>query len=433
MSNTQKAFFFFSLVCLFGLELSFAQNVTHSPYSFYGIGEPHQRVFSQHRTMGGAGFAHAASGMLHPQNPALYSLVDYPTFQADFFAENWKINSGSSSITPRNSYLNGGAFSVPLGKRFGMALSLMPYTRMGYQITSKGSTVGVGNYSAHYEGIGGINLFSGGLGATLIKNDKQLLTLGASFLYYFGFNTVVREVNQFESDATMTNATAITKVNMRDPGVESAFRYSYKFDKNLKVAVAVGYAPGLKIHAKSLNQVYTYKTTSAAKLLKDTVVYSEKSGNAVIPSALQMGLSLEFSQRLWVNVDYYQKSWSKLEVMGVNKGLKDAQSLHVGIQVHPDPGALKSYLKLMQYRAGVRYSISPVDIGGQIAESAFSAGLGLPLMPSKTKTMFQIGIEFGNRGTAGNGQVQETLTTLFFGATFTPFKTDQWFVRRKYD
>jgi hypothetical protein len=210
-------------------------------------------------------------------------------------------------------------------------------------------------------------------------------------------------------------------------------RYAYKFGTNNHIAASMGMAPEIQIGAKTLEQAFTYKSTSTAKLLKDTVLYEETSGKTLIPTAIRTGLSLNIGNRLWVNADYHRQLWSKLEVMGRTMGLKDGQSLHIGLQIQPDPKELKSYLKLMQYRAGVRYTTSPVDISGQISETAFSAGLGLPLMPSKTKTMVQVGIEFGSRGTAGNGQVQETLTTLFFGATFTPFKTDQWFVRRKYE
>jgi long-subunit fatty acid transport protein len=409
------------------------QNVTHSPYSFYGVGEPHQRAFTQHRGMGGTGFSLAAPGALQLQNPATFAMVGYPVFQADYINENWKINNGTSSIAPRNGFINGGAFSVPLGKRMGMAFGLTPYSRMGYKITSTGNTTGVGDYNIIYEGLGGLNIFSAGVGGVLVKEEQHHLSAGANFLYIFGYTTHARDVNQFVEDATMTNATSLNKTNMRNPGAEFSMRYAYKYGDKHQASLSVGYTPELQLRALAVEQAYTYKTTSASKILKDTILFTETSGTTVLPAVMRTGISLSFNERFWINADFHHTAWSRLEILGTNSGLKDAQSIHVGLQVQPDPTELKSYLKIMQYRAGVRHTISPVDIGGQIAETAFSAGLGLPLMPSKTRTMAQIGIEFGNRGTAGNGQVQETLTTLFFGMTFMPFKTDQWFVRRKYD
>ena len=89
----------------------------------------------------------------------------------------------------------------------------------------------------------------------------------------------------------------------------------------------------------------------------------------------------------------------------------------------------------IQYRGGVNYntgflsvsafgeSISPTEIN----DLSLSLGLGLPL--KKSKSTLNIGVQFGRRGSLGEGLVEERYIKFQLALTFN----DKWFTKRKID
>ena len=81
----------------------------------------------------------------------------------------------------------------------------------------------------------------------------------------------------------------------------------------------------------------------------------------------------------------------------------------------------------MSYRVGTHYSNTYMkSYGYQINEYAFSAGLGFPF---KNNTKFNVGYEWGSRGTTSNGLIKENFGILSLSLSFYDF----WFIRRKYN
>src|SRR5699024_5335171 len=87
-----------------------------------------------------------------------------------------------------------------------------------------------------------------------------------------------------------------------------------------------------------------------------------------------------------------------------------------------------NYLNRVTYRAGVRYQESGLNINNQdIKEFGMSFGLGLPAGPYLSH--FNIGAEYGQRGTTSAGLVKENFVNIFIGLTFN----DKWFNKRKFN
>jgi hypothetical protein len=76
----------------------------------------------------------------------------------------------------------------------------------------------------------------------------------------------------------------------------------------------------------------------------------------------------------------------------------------------------------------LRYENTGLVISGQsVKDLGMSFGLGLPL--SGNFSNINVGFEFGKRGTASLGLIQENYANLTIGLSFN----DRWFVKRLYN
>ena len=90
-------------------------------------------------------------------------------------------------------------------------------------------------------------------------------------------------------------------------------------------------------------------------------------------------------------------------------------------------------MQSVSYRAGYRLTNTRLNVNSQsVTEYAITAGLGVPLMKSKTSSTINIGMEFGNRGTKENGLIKESFTNFYLGISFNPMNKQRWFKPSKY-
>jgi len=98
------------------------------------------------------------------------------------------------------------------------------------------------------------------------------------------------------------------------------------------------------------------------------------------------------------------------------------------LQFIPSPDGRGNYFKKIRYRAGAYKESTFLNLmGTQLTNSGISFGLGLPL--GRIKSIVNIGMEFGKRGSIENGLIKENYWRARFGITLS----DIWFVKRKYD
>ena len=94
----------------------------------------------------------------------------------------------------------------------------------------------------------------------------------------------------------------------------------------------------------------------------------------------------------------------------------------------PKYNSYSSYFKTVTYRAGLRFDSAGMYLKGEpINDVAVSLGAGLPI--GGRYSNFNIGVEYGQRGTAKVGLVQENYLNVFLSLSLN----DQWFVKRKYN
>ena len=170
------------------------QNVmTSSPYSMFGIGELESGLYGQNAAMGGVSYGMRNSTLINIENPAGLTALDSKRLltELSIFAKNESYTSGSSS----NQAFTGSFSALMLGgrviPRWYMAVSLTPYSSVGYYFHSSQPIEGAPheNYAAAFTGSGGISKVSWSNAYLLSRH----WSLGANISYLFG-NIVLSEL-----------------------------------------------------------------------------------------------------------------------------------------------------------------------------------------------------------------------------------------------
>jgi len=155
----------------------------------------------------------------------------------------------------------------------------------------------------------------------------------------------------------------------------------------------------------------------------DTASLAKQKFNKNYPSNLLVGFSLSNNKLLW-GADFQYTKWSNLSNFS---NITDSYSLHTGLQYIPDRGALKNYLKKINYRVGAYYKNGYYTFDGEtIKDFGITFGLGLPLKYKKTN--FNISCQLGKKGKVGSNLIEKRYAIINVGITFFDF----WFVQHKY-
>ncbi|UTW63742.1 hypothetical protein KFE98_06255 [bacterium SCSIO 12741] len=427
------------------------QTTTNSPYSIYGLGDEGSRAFANQRAMGTAQIAHVDSGYVNFRNPATYASLGKPIFSADVNFDFLNVQAPASSQSFNNAYLSNIALAFPIGKRFGFAAGINPYTQMGYNIVANQYDSVIGNYDFVYQGDGGINQAMGGVSAVLWdtyldtarrrvnfgqkKYINHRLSIGANVIYYFGFAQTSRAVTNFIDDPAHLSSKMKNKTNVNGAAFDFGLHYRLQMDSLSFLSVAGYYQPSLDISAKNLQVSYSYFPNNDVENIRDTVTSTEIDGQITFPSSMGGGISLELERRWTINMDYRMTNWSELKLFDTPQNLKNRTDMAFGLQYVPKHNAERQLLAVIRYRAGVRFSQTRLEVNNQqLQEYTVSLGLGLPILKSVSRSSLNVGIDFGQRGNNLSTGVNEQFTRVYFGVAFSPLaKQDEWFNPRKYE
>ena len=144
------------------------QQNDNSPYSRFGIGDITDNNFNHTRQMSGLGASYLDGYHINIVNPASYSFLNSTAFDVGLFAKRtWiedsktttKIWSGNldyiSLAFPLTNPINEVYDGVRSNYKLGMAITLMPHSTVGYNISSLDSIAGIGLFNRNYVGTGG--------------------------------------------------------------------------------------------------------------------------------------------------------------------------------------------------------------------------------------------------------------------------------------
>ena len=416
---------------------AYSQTNTYSPYSRYGLGDLAHEGLAFNRAMGGTGIALRLPNSINYLNPASYTAQDTMSFIFDFglYSNYTQYKSSLSSSADWRSSLNHIVMGFPVTKWWKSSLGLVPYSRMGYNITDF-SIVNYGpsrseSFDIFYTGTGGVNKFYVG-NAFKLKN----LSVG------FNFNVLFGSLEQTHRFSELNLKTDIASTNREQQQSIRSTSLTFGVQYDLKVSDDLNLTLGGTMETKSRLMVdnyllvmnaFTHDTVSSqgtpeTTVMPDTVDYMDGRIKRHLPMRYGAGLTVNFKNKLLLSADYSTQKWSNFESFNPFDELVDSKSLNFGLQYTPDERAIRNYWKRIGLRAGFYTSDTYIKVNGQQLQD-YGVTFGLKLPFKGNKSALQISYEYGKRGTTSHSLIQENYHIINLGITLHDF----WFIKTKYD
>jgi hypothetical protein len=465
-------------VLFFGFLSEAQTSATSSPYSRFALGRPENTGFSSIFAQGGSftSFQNDSTApfYINQGNPASYAYNKITTYE---FGARYSFNQFTDNqngvVKKQNGGFNYISLAFPIRKNMGAAFGLLPYSNVGYNITTYESIDNIGNITNNYQGTGGINQVYLGYAIRPFENAPRVfyrskscdtlkkqgkyrvirrkrfihnalssLSLGSNASFMYGtINYATRKY--FPANfGSVFNTLDYTETQMHDVYFQGGAQMSFDIDSignhNLKknLRITLGYAASLP---KNMAVGVTHMACNFSvgsygnELTFDTFSYQPSyKGKVYLPLMHNFGIGIKRGESFSMNIDAGIQQWSKFSFLGDNQNLKDQYRFAIGMQFLPSKNAIGTgaYLKRMMYRMGARYNTGYLFLNGNhIGEYAVSAGLGLPVGRYRLFTIVNLSAEYGRAGTLNNNLVQENFLRFVAGFTFN----DRWFIKPKYD
>lgn len=412
-----------------------AQLLTSSPYSRFGLGDINPIALPQSFALGGSAFGLRTSNFINLNNPASYTSFSATIFEAGINSTGMQLENQSQKSKSNNTSLGYISFGIPLKPWWGMSFALLPYSKVGYNVSDTAVIENIGKVNTKYNGEGGLNKVMWG---TAFKYKG--FSVGGNASYLFGnIDRERRIVYQDVAYAFYTKITDNTRVSdfMFDFGTQ--FKLPLKNDWSLNFGAVYSLAGKLK--SKKESSAVTYFPTNSNEIIRDTLSYQSQNGIINLPANYGGGIVLEKNSKFLITLDYSASNWSKYISFGQPGSFKNSSQYAIGTQITPDKTSTK-YRKNIHYRTGVRYANTFLNLQGiQLNELAISFGAGMPIRRTyqeintdqgrvfKYLALLNMGFEIGQRGTLQNNLIKEKFINARIGITIN----DKWFIKRKYD
>ena len=396
------------IACLFLSLVSFAQEGTSSPYSFYGIGDIRFKGAVENRSMAGLAIA-PDSIHINLQNPAGYSDLKLTSFSIGGTYNTTSQKTNTQSGSARRTTLDYLAVGLPLGK-LGMGFGLIPYSSVGYKIKTTSTIL---------DGSGGMNKVFLGFGYKLGAN----LSVGADAQYNFGkIETTNFELKDgIENGTSVKNTAILSGINFN-----LGLMYQTKITKKMSLYSSVSYTAESTLVSQNTREI---------GVSGDNTNTQEDARSLKLPSKLSFGAGLG-ENRKWLLgaevslqstgnlVNFYNEVYNPSYNVVYGKGSKYS----IGGYFIPNYKSYTSYAKRITYRGGLKYEKTGLIIDSEsINDMGFTLGMGMPL--SGTFSNINFGFELGKKGTTTANLVQENYANINIGFSLN----EKWFEKRKFN
>jgi len=407
--------------------LLFAQfnNNNSSPYSRYGVGDLEPYSFGRSAAMGGATLGSRYALQLNSANPASYTAIDSLNFlfefgmHGDFTSYKSDISSGKSNDINFNYFIMGFRLTDWAAASIGM----IPYSNLGYNVTTIGEVDNSGVYQTSYFGEGTISDAKLGLA---IKPFKYL-SVGANLNYRFGNLKSSSELLFASSDNYLLQR--YLNFRIADFGLEFGAQAMLPMTDNRQIVLGVVFENKAGYNG-AISDIVQKNIVYGSSSSLDTLYFrDEEKGKIEFPKTYGIGLSYAKKDVYEINVDFYHQQWSEATFFGsTDEYLTDLNKFAVGGEWTPERNSIRNAYKRLSYRAGFNYEeCYYIFDGHQIKSFGITFGLGIPLYRSSSS--INVSAELGKRGTTKYNLVLENYAKVNLSANLH----DLWFIQRKID
>jgi len=462
ISEKTKINIFFITCLVFQTLSSFSQNLTQSPYSFFGVGDLQYIGSASLGNMGQVSQGIRRKYNLNILNPASYGSLAQTNLEAGAMLNNGNLKSDGSTISSSLSGLSYFNYGTSISKKgIGFAFGAAPYSALGYDIrkttvlkvdtfnslidvNATTSQIGSGGLTRAFLGVGTkINkYFSAGVNVGYIFgqiNSRIIQTTPAQF-YIFNWSAEKKDnINGFLIEYGFQSH--FDSLNFSLPKYKTIID-SNGFEHKKMVrgqGKPISINAGLTFNAETNltgNQRYSFRTLAIGglDLGKDTIQTDEtKTGSVTIPFEIKYGIAITNNTNWTVAADFGTAAWNNYSSFGQNKGLQNSWHFNVGASWLPDiKEDSRNYFKRLEYRVGYRNEQTNIFIDNQSVNiTGYSCGIGIPIAERDRYKKFSrvnVGFEYLTRGSNTN-LINEEFYKLTIGLVFS----DRWFIKYKYD
>jgi hypothetical protein len=402
---------------------SFAQNNTTSPYSRFGYGEIADNGSGKSKGMGGVSIGMRSNSSINTANPASYTGIDSLTFLFEFGAFGKqsmfsdKVTSSGKAFTANIEFLT---MEFPLTRWLAASAGILPYSVVGYSFSNSDSTSmptnsGTDNYinnTKTFSGSGNLTQTYGGLSTKIGKH----FSFGVNVSYLFGSINNERYLTFDETSGTYASTLQTQTLKVKDVNLRYGLQYFTELKNKNKLTL------GLILENKSrLGGTYSIESSGI-----DTISTSNGS-DFQTPLLIGVGGSYTIKDRITLGADFQFQNWANANYFGKTDTLKNSIKVNVGAEFLPAK-ITKRYFSRVVYRVGANISSGYLNVNGKSPENyALTLGLGLPVRGSKT--LINLGFEYGKKGTTSNNQIREDYFKFSVSATFN----ELWFFKRHFE
>lgn len=435
MNNKIKGVYVATLSLLALSLSSYAQTTVQSPYSKFGLGNLRGSVLTQQRGMGGiATGVYRSSGInnINMQNPASYAGIYLTTLDIGMSGSRTELKTNNLAEKSFNASLSHVAMAFPVTQKSALSIGILPYSELGYDFkntVSIGSGTSAKTVDYLYNGEGGLSKAYIGYGIQFGDHFR----VGANAEYLFG--NLIQSRSTEMADAGSINSRDQVKNSIY--GLNYTYGAQYDFRLGNKTTLVIGYSGSASSKLNSEKSQYTtiYNKDSQGNELSalDTLDFVENGKtNLKLPLMHSVGFTLQKENKWLIGADYRMGKWSKLSIDNQNQNLQDTYGVSVGGQFTPDITAINGYFKRVDYRLGVTYDKTYIQMNNEdIKQMGVTFGLGLPLSSYARSSFYKMNVsaEVGRRGKMNNGLIQESYVNFHLGFMLN----DKWFQRFRFD
>lgn len=431
MLKSKKFLLIALLACFAGV--IYAQ--TDSPYSRYGYGVLRDQAVGPSKGMGGIGYGLRTPRSANPMNPASYSKVDSMTFIFDIGVtyRNGKFSDGLNSENKSGGGLDYITVLVPLSKKMGLSLGVLPFSSVGYKFGNSAEE-GSLSYTNSFSGNGGLTQIYAGLGyATPLKG----LSVGANASYLFGSLDHTRSI--ISLPGVSNTSIDQTEFSIKAIKLDFGLQYEIALSKMNRLTLGAAFSPKINSKGDYENRHHTLNSSTGMAVKSDTAIHNGVS--AGLPATYGLGFTFNHDDRIIWGADVTYQKWSDVkytEHMGdaleAKDRFNDRWRFNAGIEYMVNQYE-RSFFKRVKYRGGVNYSnsyLNAIDRNSKVDgfdEYGATIGFGLPFRNSYDYKTSYININFEYKKL--KPKTSTMISEEYLGVSVNFNISELWFFRRK--
>jgi hypothetical protein len=429
MTIKAKKFVIFTLLAFIFTQIAVVQGQIqiNSPYTRFGLGALVENGMDPRITaMGGLYYGMRGSNLINTANPASYSAFDSVSFVFDGGIFGMVTQLQTSNQTDQGDYISLShlMFGFPVTKWWKTSLGILPFSYVGYDIYSTVSQEDFTDVQYVYQGSGGLSQLYWGNAFPIGKK----LSVGFNMKYMFGSIIRSRGIS-FPDSIQMKNTYIRGSIRPSDIYGEIGVQYKTNLPKGLFMVIGGAFSPQTDISSKANYVATTYfGEINSVQYSYDTIEHRiNEKGSFTLPIRTGFGVTIGKEGKWIAGTDFLWQNWEKFTYYGQSDSLVNRWNIAIGGEYIPDAKSMSSYFQRMSYRIGGHYGKTPLYLRDKhLDEYGISFGLGMPI--KKSKSMINLSVSIGRKGTITNGLISERFIRFTLGVNVF----ENWFFKSKY-